>query len=532
VFDAAGSSAFRHRSADAAASASGASATSSSSGGGAGGRTTTAAGVAVPLPEPNWSAIAGDRVRYRSGAVVAVGGRSPTGAAWFSDDGSASAPWTCFYDGDVALSHEVEDAITDILERCDNVGGAQMLLDVNSGFAGLGQALAVFVREECPRAPILVGGILDSALSSALAPVAASGDGATPAYDAAIAAASLGTGAGGRGGGSVGSLDIADYGARLRGYQEDMNVALTYAAFAARHAELGVHFVPLRGTGVSGREGSAHPQPLTAIAAHAATWRRVIDSVLVNAGDVPDDNGAGDDIEGLPDLAEEVDARRGGGGGRRGGAVLSTLAPPLAWSHFIECLDPSRAVGVTHSGWFGMTDPAAPRPVVAPLSSFYAAAAAFRPAATAAADNSAPVAWTALLHDSGWPTRAGGLDALAATWGTVPAAQRWRYTRSSPRTAGLPPWAHALTAWEGHAPATHEVCALVTGGQATADDLATCIRRVARRDRAFDFRLAAASGGGGFAAGAFSGDDLLSRLADIAALADASGRSAASGGRG
>ena len=61
--------------------------------------------------------------------------------------------------GDSEFNDHLEDGIRVQLERCDNVGGFNFMVDCNGGFSGVALGLLDLVRDHCPTKPVLTWGM-------------------------------------------------------------------------------------------------------------------------------------------------------------------------------------------------------------------------------------------------------------------------------------------------------------------------------------------------------------------------------------
>lgn len=238
--------------------------------------------------------------------LVGVGGRDAFGdGAGAGDAGSAlrsgRAAFDAYTDGRGLVDDGAWEPARRLLEAADAVGGFQAVVDVDSGWGGFAGEYLAALRDECPRAPLLVLG--------AAAPA--------PAH-----------------GGGAGVLE-----ARRASMLRRVNLALAFAEFAGPGgAELDATFVPLS---LQGALAAAEGGGGGALA--APRWRSAFStSALLAAGwdtaTLPfRRNGAPCGGGGEPVLPlAAADARRGHGGGARGsgdgaaGALAGRMAASAA----------------------------------------------------------------------------------------------------------------------------------------------------------------------------------------------------------
>lgn len=155
--------------------------------------------------------------RYHPRSMVGIGGRTAYGdysgsrdARDVAQDGSS---FQAFSQGSALVHEDLYDPARQMLEETDGIQGIQSIVDVDSGFGSFGYEYLNFLREECPKAPILVFG--------AIPPL--------PAVSA---------------GGSSQSVGGIDYHTRDRATLRNTNLALGLAHFAGR-TELDALYIPL-----------------------------------------------------------------------------------------------------------------------------------------------------------------------------------------------------------------------------------------------------------------------------------------------
>lgn len=156
-------------------------------------------------PDSSTVACWGDvlKARYAPSSLLALGGRTSTGDVIGPPEGSclsSSSAFDAFTMGGDFMCEPMTDRFRGMLEGTDSLQGVQAIIDVDSGFGGLGLDFLAFVADECPRAPLLVFGAAPPQAQT-------TGAGAAPA------------------------LSAVDYLQRDRAAQRSINLGLALAAF-------------------------------------------------------------------------------------------------------------------------------------------------------------------------------------------------------------------------------------------------------------------------------------------------------------
>jgi hypothetical protein len=170
------------------------------------------------------------KAQYHPRSAIAVGGRSAFGDAYGTSESSSLAGGSgspSFFDafsyGSQFVNETLQDAARGLLEESDSLQGFQAVVDIDSGFGGLALEYLTYLREECPRAPLLIFGALQPHVRGSHA--RHTGGVGAPAPDVHAGA--------------------FDYASREREAIRDVNIGLAFAAFGAAHSELDATFVPL-----------------------------------------------------------------------------------------------------------------------------------------------------------------------------------------------------------------------------------------------------------------------------------------------
>ena len=185
-----------------------------------------------------------------SRSLVPVGGRSAAGDTFGSaaaDGLSEAAAFDAFSLGRIAYADSLFEPVRAWLEECDGVQGVQAAADIDSGWGGVAESVLFALREELPRAALLVLGVAPPPTSLNISGNAAPGD--------------------------------FDFTGRSRSHVRCINLGVATAVFGGADNDLGAVFVPLcpsgdsiarawRGNGSSQAERLAH----AGAAVVAAAW--------------------------------------------------------------------------------------------------------------------------------------------------------------------------------------------------------------------------------------------------------------------
>ncbi len=183
---------------------------------------------AAVAPEPsfdfdsivtNWADYLKAQLHSRS--LIGVGGRTASGGFYGSAESaplSSGLPGqhTSFSSGASWLNDDLRDAARVLLEASDVVSGFQAVVDVDSGWGGFALEYMTYLREECPRAPMLVFGAVRPSVPGAQAEEAAAD-----------------------------SAGAHNFTARERSTIRAVNNALAFAHFAGSASDLDCSFIPL-----------------------------------------------------------------------------------------------------------------------------------------------------------------------------------------------------------------------------------------------------------------------------------------------
>ena len=170
--------------------------------------------------------------------LVGVGGRSSSGDAVCSAAGaglrSGLAAFDAFSDGSGLVDEACRDRLSWALEACDSLQGIQAVVDIDSGWGGFGVDTLRALRDECPKAAMLVMGVSPPRPRYAPPPT-------TTPSTAGTHRGVLGSQPGAEA--EAGEEGASLYTARNRSQLRAINLALAYAAFGA--GDLDSTLVPL-----------------------------------------------------------------------------------------------------------------------------------------------------------------------------------------------------------------------------------------------------------------------------------------------
>lgn len=173
------------------------------------------------------------KTRFSKASLLGIGARSATGDGIGSSlaatglshrAGSGNSAVSCFdafsY-GSEYWTDSIEEAVRLQLEACDSIQGIQAIVDIDGGFGSLAVETLCYLREECPRAPMIVMGAMPPR------PRASFGVGGNTSMSTVPGP--------------------SDYAVKDRNTMRDINTGLAFAQFASRGgpADLDCLFVPL-----------------------------------------------------------------------------------------------------------------------------------------------------------------------------------------------------------------------------------------------------------------------------------------------
>lgn len=167
------------------------------------------------------------KAQFHPRSLIGIGGRSSTGDSYGTSEAAAlnsgHADFSAFSYGSEFINDDIFDAARVQLEESDSIQGFQAFCDIDSGFGSFGLEYLSFIREECPRAPIVVLGAVQPHLRRLPGRIPG-GLGLPDSQQAAGA---------------------HDFHERERENIRDVNLGLAFASFGSAASDLDCMFLPM-----------------------------------------------------------------------------------------------------------------------------------------------------------------------------------------------------------------------------------------------------------------------------------------------